>query len=190
MTRIQSLSVKVQFRGPELYKKKGALFQVESYLPRIFGFSSLNLHTFHLIHIVFWWKLFFRKHGKSTPDDCRDHHVLVVDVVIMTSQCRCTRALSQSHVAKHDNPVPVAPFDRFWTGCHVDAMAAVWQNHIGKNIQITFKLRPSIYNLFANFFFEGIKIPGRCNSSWNSAPFFFKSLGPLNCSLSLGGSPC
>ena len=27
--------------------------------------------------------------------------------------------------------------DRFWTGCHVDAMAAVWQNHIGKNIKIT-----------------------------------------------------
>ena len=27
----------------------------------------------------------------------------------MTSQCRCTRALSQSHVAKHDNHVPVAP---------------------------------------------------------------------------------
>ena len=25
-------------------------------------------------------------------------------------------------------------------------MAAVWQNHIGKNIKITFKLRPSIHN--------------------------------------------
>ena len=59
--------VKVQFRGPELYKKKGALFKEESYLPRIFRSSSLNLHTFHLIHIVFWWQIFFRKHGKLTP---------------------------------------------------------------------------------------------------------------------------
>ena len=59
--------VKVQFRGPELYKKKGALFQEESYLPRIFRSSSLKLHTFHLIHIVFWWQIFFRKHGKLTP---------------------------------------------------------------------------------------------------------------------------
>ena len=28
--------VKVQFRGPELYKKKGALFQDKFYLPGIF----------------------------------------------------------------------------------------------------------------------------------------------------------
>ena len=100
--------VKVQFRVPELYKKKGALFQEESYLPRIFRSSSLNLHTFHLVNIVFWWQIFFRKHGKLTPNDQQDHHVLVVNVVIMTSQCRCTRCLSQSHVAKHDNHMPVA----------------------------------------------------------------------------------
>ena len=52
--RVRVRLVKVQFRGPELYKKKGALFQEESYLPRIFRSSSLSLHTFHLIHIVFW----------------------------------------------------------------------------------------------------------------------------------------
>ena len=101
--------VKVQFRGPELYKKKGALFQEESYLPWICRSSSLNLHTFHLIHIVFWCQIFFRKHEKSTPNDQQNRHVLVVDVVIMTSQCSCTRALSKSHVAKRDNHVPVAP---------------------------------------------------------------------------------
>ena len=44
--------------------------------------------------------------------------------------------------------------DRFCTGCHVDAMAAVWQNHIDKNIKITFKLRASIHNRIANFFME------------------------------------
>ena len=106
---MKAVLVKVQFRGPELYKKKGALFQEESYLPITFRSSSLHLHNFHLIHIVFWWQIFFRKQGKSTPNDRQDHHVLVLDVVIMTSQCRCTRALSQSHVAKHVNHMPVAP---------------------------------------------------------------------------------
>ena len=120
--------VKVQLRGPELYKKKGALFQEESYLPRIFRSSSLNLHTFHLINIVFWWRIFVCKHGKLTPNDRQDHHVLVADV--MTSQC------SQSHVAKQWQPRAGNAVDRFWTGCHVDAMAAVWQNHIGKTLKL------------------------------------------------------
>ena len=86
----------------------------ESYLPRICRPSSLNLHTFHLIDIVFWWRIFFRKHGKSISNDRRDHHILVTDVVIMTSQCRCTRALSQSHVVKHDKPRAGDAIDRFW----------------------------------------------------------------------------
>ena len=146
--------VKVQFRGPELYKKKGGLFQEESYLPIIFRSSSLNLHTFQLIHIVFWWHIFFRKHSKWNPNDQEDHHVLVVDVVIMTSQCRCTRALSQSHVAKHDNHVPVTPL----IGSGLGVMSMQWlpygNNHISKNIKITFKLRPSTHNRIANLFME------------------------------------
>ena len=112
----------LQFRGPKLYKKKGALFQEESYLARIFRSSSLNLHTFHVINIVFWWRVFIRKHGKSTPNDRQDHHVLVADVVIMTSQCRCTGALSQSYVAKHDNLVPVTPL----IGCGLAVMPMQW----------------------------------------------------------------
>ena len=144
----------MQFRGPNLYKKKGALFKEESYLLRIFRSSSLNLHTFHLINIVCWWQIFFCKHGKLTPNDRQNHHVLVVDVVTMTSQCRCTKALSQSHVAKHENHVPVTPLIGSGTGCHVDAMAAVWQNHIVKNMKITFKLRPSNHNCIANLFMK------------------------------------
>ena len=101
--------VRVQFRGPELYKTKRALFREESYLMRNFRSFSLNLHTFHLINIVFWWQIFFHKHGKSTPNNREDHHILVVDIVIITSQCTCTRALSQSHVAKYDNHMPVTP---------------------------------------------------------------------------------
>ena len=75
---------------------------------------------------------FFRKHGKSPPNDRQDHHVLVVDVVIMTSQCKSTRALSRSYVTKHDNHVPVTPWIGSGTGWYVDATAAVWQNYIGK----------------------------------------------------------
>ena len=96
---------------------------------RIFRSSSLILHTFHLINVVFTCK-----YGKSTPNDRQDHHVLLVDVVIVTSQCRCTRALSQSQAAKHDSHEPVTPLVGSGTGCHIDAMAAVWQDHIGKNI--------------------------------------------------------
>ena len=142
------LKVKVQFRGPKLYKKKGALFQEESYLPRIFRSSSLNLHTFHVINIVFWWRIFFRKHGKSTPYDRQDHHVLVADVVIMTSQCRCTRALSQSHVAKHDNHVPVTPL----IGSGLAVMSMQWLPY-GKIITAkTFKLHSYRYNRIPNLF--------------------------------------
>ena len=119
--------VKVQFGGPELYKKRGGTISRRIFnLPRIFRSSSLNLHTFHLVNFVFWRQIFTCKHGKSTPNDRQDHHVLVVDV-IMTSQCRCMRALSQWHVAKHDNNVPLTPLIGSGTGCHVNATAAVWQ---------------------------------------------------------------
>ena len=150
----QTIMVKVQFMGPKIYKKKGALFQEEFYLQRIFRSSSLNLLTFHLINIVFRWQIFFRKQGKSTPNDRQDHNVLVVDVVIMTSQCRCTRALSQSYVAKHDNHGPVTPLIGSGSGWHIDAMAAVRQNHIDTNIKITFKLMPSIHNRITNLFLK------------------------------------
>ena len=57
MVRIRkTIAVKVQLREPKQNKKKRVLFQEESYLPRIFRSSSLNLHTFHLINIVFYGK--------------------------------------------------------------------------------------------------------------------------------------
>ena len=165
----------------------GALFQEESFLPRIFRSSSLNLHTFHLINIVFWWRIFFRKHGKSTPNERQDHHVLVADVVIMTSQCMCTIALSQSHVVKHDNHVPVTPLIGSGTGCHLDAMAAVWQNHIGRNIQIKFKLRPYIHNRIANLFMEALRYQVGTILLELVPLFFLKSSGPLNCTFTCHG---
>ena len=68
-----------------------------------------------------------------------------------------TRVLSQSYVAKHENHVPVTLLTASETGCHVDAMAVVWQNHIGKNIKITLELRPSIHNGIANLFMKAYK---------------------------------
>ena len=60
---------------------------------------------------------FLRRHGKSTPTIGKTAMFLVVDVVIMTS-----------HVAG-------SAVDRFWTDCHVDAMAVVKQNHMDKKIK-------------------------------------------------------
>ena len=91
--------VKVQFRGPKLYKERGTLFQEESYLLTIFKSSSLNLHTFHLINNLFWWQIFFRNHGKST--------LAIGKTTIFWSSTLWS--LSQSHVAKHDNHVLVMP---------------------------------------------------------------------------------
>ena len=120
--RKTDIVVKVQIKGPKPYDKKGGIIS-KRILPAVnFRSLSLSLHTFYLINIVFWEQIFLRKQGKSTPNDLQDHHVLVVDVVIMTSQCRCTRALSQPHVAKHDNHVPETPLIGTRTVCHVDAM--------------------------------------------------------------------
>ena len=76
------------------------------------------------------------------PNDRQDRHVLVVDVVIPITGCKSWQPRAGNAI------------DRFWTGCHVDALAAVWQNHVGKNIKITFKLRPSIHNHIANLFMK------------------------------------
>ena len=109
-------------------------------------------------------------------NDRQDHHDLVVDVVTMTSQFRGMRAISLSHVAKHDNHVPVTPLIGSETGCHVDAMATVGRNHIGKNIKIKFQLGPFI-NLFmkAKRYQVGTKL-------LEIVPSFLKKCsGPLNC---------
>ena len=169
--------VKVQFRGPKLYKKQGTLFQEESYLSRIFRSSSLNLHTFHLINIVFdgkfssvimaSWPLTIGKTTMFWSSTLWSWHHNALSSQPIT-HCKAWQPRASNAVA------------RFWTRCHVNAMAAIWQNHISKNIRTTFKLRPSIYNRIANFH-EGIRITGRYNSSWNSAPLSLKILGPLNC---------
>ena len=68
---------------------------------------------------------------------------------------------------------------RFWTGCHVDVMAVVWQNHIGKNIKITFKLRPSVHNRIANFFMEAWRYEVGTIVLVIVPPFSYKDWVPL-----------
>ena len=58
------ITVKVQFKGLELFKKKGTLFEEQSYLYKIFRPFSLYLYTFHHVYNAFWCWIFFRKHGK------------------------------------------------------------------------------------------------------------------------------
>ena len=135
--------------------------------------------------IVFWWQIFFRKHGKSTPQrsgrpPCFGRRGCDDDVTMQVHQS--SQPITR---CKAWQPRAGSTVDRFWTGCHVDAMSAIWQNHIGKNIQITFKLRPSIHNRIANLFMEAwtwwrYKV-GTILLEIYSAPFFLKTLGPLNC---------
>ena len=145
---------KVQIRGLKLYTTKGALFQEESYLLRILRSSSWDLHTFHLINIVFWRQIFFCNHGKSTPSDWQDHQVdrrhCDHDVKMQVHESSQPVTCCKAWKPRASNTV-----DRFWNGCHVDAMVAMWQNYICKNLKITFKLRPSIHNCVTNFFLEG-----------------------------------
>ena len=56
--------VKVQFRGPELYKEKQGIKQEESSLPRIFRPSSFDWQTFHHVYTAFWC-ISLWKHHKS-----------------------------------------------------------------------------------------------------------------------------
>ena len=88
---------------------------------------------------------------------------------------------SQSHVAKHDDHVPITPLIGSATGCHVDAMAAVWQHHVDKNIKITYKLRPSVHNRFAHLFTKAQRYQVGTILLEMMPRFFLKSSGPQNC---------
>ena len=89
----------MQFRGLELFRKKGTLFEEESYLTKIFRPFSLHLHTFHHVYNVFWCRIFFRKHGKSTLNDRQDRHVLIV-VSWLWRHNAGARELSANHTLK------------------------------------------------------------------------------------------
>ena len=57
--------------------------------------DPLNWHTFRHAYVAIWYQVFFRKHIKSPLKDRQRRHVLIAYVSIITSQCRCTWAISQ-----------------------------------------------------------------------------------------------
>ena len=54
------IMAKVQFRGLELFWKKGTLIEEESYLAKILRPFSLYLHTFHQVYNAFSSDVAFR----------------------------------------------------------------------------------------------------------------------------------
>ena len=85
--------------------EKGGLFQTESYPPRISRRSPSNWHTFYHACIGLWCRIFLRKHDKSSLKSRQNRFVLMADVLIVTSQCRCTWVLSKSYIMMHHNTV-------------------------------------------------------------------------------------
>ena len=100
----------------------------------------------------------------------------------MTSQCRCTRALSQSHVAKLDNHVPVVPLigpglgvmSMQWLPCGKIISAKTLKLHKNRGHPFTI-VSPTCSRRHKNTRY----------SSSNSAPFSLLSSGPLNCTFTL-----
>ena len=58
-------------------------------------------------------QIFFLNHNNLPLKDWQEHHVLIVDVLIITSQYRCSRVLIQSYVTIHDETA----LDWFTTLC-------------------------------------------------------------------------
>ena len=113
--------VKVQFRGLELFRKKGTLFEEESYLAKIFRPFSLHLHTFHHVYNLFWCRIFFRKHGKSTTNDRQDRHVLIV-VSRSWRHNADARELSANHTLQSMTTTC------WWRRWQADGLLSCWYN--------------------------------------------------------------
>ena len=110
--------VRVQFFRLEPYKGIEGIGWEEHYLPRIIIPSSLNWHTFHHIYIMSWCRIFFCKHCKLCFKFQQEHHVLMADILIMTSQCRFTRAQPIIHC----DACTVWPW-KIWKSCHEVSLA-------------------------------------------------------------------
>ena len=118
--------------------------------------------------------MYFDGKFSSTLYERQDHHVLVVDVVITTPYNRCTRSQPITR-CKAWQPRARNAIDRFWTGCHVDAIwlpfgkiisakTLKWHSNWGHSSAV---LSPTCSRRHEY-------ITCKYNSSWNSAPFFLK----------------
>ena len=141
--------VTVQFRGLELFRKKGTLFEEESYLAKIFRPFSLYLHTFTVFTMHFDVEFLSVTFASRPPTigkiamfwpSCRDHDVTMQ---VRDSSQPITRR-------KAWQPRAGDAVDKLTASCHVDTMAAISWNYVGKNIEITSEWGPSIHNRINN----------------------------------------
>ena len=139
----------MQFRGLELFRKKGTLFEEKSYLAKIFRPFSLHLHTFHHVYNAFWCRIFFRKHGKSIINDRQDRHVLIV---VSWSWCHNAgaRELSANHTLQSMTTMC------WWRRGQADDLLSCWYNggHIVKlcrqKCRNYVRMGPSVHNRINN----------------------------------------
>ena len=171
----------MQFKGLELFRKKGTLFEEESYLTKIFRPFSSHLHTLHQVYNAFWCRIFFRKHGKSTTKRSGKIAMLWSSCSWSWRQNAGARELSANHTLQSMTTTC------WWRRCQANGLLSCWYNggHIVKlcrqkrrNYARMGVISSKSYQQLVN---EDIKILDGYKSSWNNAPFLLKSSSPLNC---------
>ena len=112
----------------------------------------------------------------STRSPCFGHWHCDHDITMQVHE-----SSQPTTLCKAWQPLASNTLDRLWDWlscrCNGWRMAKSYQQNHWNYIQIE-AIHPQSYRQLVH---EGIKIPGRYNSSWNNAFFFLKSSGPLNC---------
>ena len=170
--------VKVQLRGLELFKRKGALFQEEFY-PRSICRPSLTscwydcelMASIRTKFLRFWRHNFtirppLYQHDRR-PSACqRRHQHVVVTLCVIGWELSCTCIVTSWSRSKYGDLA-----DRWWSTCHA----------YGRKFGI--KMHCEHGEKYINE--KGLQILARYDSSSNSVPFFLKSSSPLNCTFTM-----
>ena len=165
--------VKVQFRGLELFRKNGTLFEEESYLAKIcrpfsFTYFSLCLQCILMPNFLSYaWQVDHQRSARSPYFD-RDH-----DVTMQVHDS--SQPITQSVTPRAGDAV-----DKLTASCHVDTMAAVSWSYAAKKVKISSEWRPSVHNRINNL---SKKVYRYCVDKilLEIMHPFLKSSSPLNC---------
>ena len=149
------------FRGPALFKDEKHFNKEESYLSRIVGPSSLNWQTFHHVYTALWCKF------SSVNMTGRHWNIanitifwLIADILIVTSNCRCTTDLWGRSGRSIESRCVVKPMIRrnaIATMSLIDSRSSVTSvgdkqrsRSCRKNFENTHEARPSIKDRITN----------------------------------------
>ena len=143
----------MQFRGPKLYKKRGHYFKNNLTCRESLGLY-LKINIDFISSTLYFDGKFSSVSLASRPPMIGKTTMFWSSTLWSWRHNAGAQELSTNHMCKAWQPRAGSTIDRFWSGCHVDAMAVVRQNHIGKNTEITLKLRPSIHNRIAKLFMK------------------------------------